>query len=232
MPKYDILLFDADETLLDFARAEHVAITETLNKFGILADEATVSTYSRINLGLWKRLERKEIDKTTLRTERFRLFCADIGSDADFTAMARFYENSLSRQAFLIDGAAELCKRLSEKCRIYIITNGIKFIQTSRMARSGLLPYIKESFISEDVGYEKPDLRYFDTVMAAIDGFDKKRAVVIGDSLTSDMKGGINAGIDTCWYNPRGLATDLPVTYSVSSFDEIEKIILCEEYDA
>ena len=232
MPKYDILLFDADETLLDFTRAEHVAIIETLNSFGITADEAAVSTYSRINLGLWKKLERKEIDKTTLRAERFRLFCAEIGSNADFAAMARFYENSLSRQAFLIDGAAELCKRLSEKCRIYIITNGIKFIQTSRMSGSGLLPYISGSFISEDVGYEKPDLRYFDAVTAAIDGFDKKRAIVIGDSLTSDMKGGIGAGIDTCWYNPRGLTTELPVTYNVSSFGEIEKIILCEESDA
>ena len=229
MPKYDILLFDADETLLDFGRAEHEAITETLSHFGLSADDETVSVYSRINSGLWRQLERKEIDKTTLRTRRFEDFCREIRTDSDFRAMARFYENTLSNQAFLIDGADDMCRKLSEKCDIYIITNGIKDIQTGRMSKSGLLPYVKASFISEDVGFEKPDIRYFNAVESAIPEFDRKRAIVIGDSLTSDMKGGINAGIDTCWYNPRGLVTELPVTYNVSSFEEIMQIILCEE---
>ena len=229
MPKYDILLFDADETLLDFGRAEHEAITATLSHFALPSNDETVSVYSRINSGLWRQLERKEIDKATLRVRRFEDFCREIGADADFKSMARFYENTLSMQAFLIDGADRMCSKLAQKCDIYIITNGIKEIQTGRMSRSGLLPYIKGSFISEDVGFEKPDSRYFDIVKSEIPDFDRKRALVIGDSLTSDMKGGINVGIDTCWYNPKGLITELPVTYNVSSFEEIMQIILCEE---
>ena len=128
----------------------------------------------------------------------------------------------------MIEGALEVCAALAEKCRMYVVTNGDKRVQEGRFNPSPLAKYFEKAYISEVVGYEKPDVRYFDAVMRDIPDFDPASTLVVGDSLTSDMKGGINAGLDTCWYNPKGkaLPADIPVTYVI---DDLAKLLVLAE---
>lgn len=232
--RYDTVLFDADGTLLDFARSEREALVESLGKLGIFADEAMIAAYSKINDGLWKALERKEIEKETLKTRRFELLFEAYGIQTDATLAARAYMQALSERGYTIPGAREMCERLRGKVRMYIVTNGVGFIQRERQKRSGLLPFFDGCFISEDVGYEKPDPCYFEAVAASIGGFSKEKTLIVGDSLSSDIRGGLSFGIDTCWYNPKGLPTPEEmggkITYITTSFEEIEALILEGEY--
>jgi len=231
MPKrYEIVFFDADETLLDFHRGEREAIIQALASFGICADEKIISIYSQINQSLWKALERKELQKEELKYRRFELLFKEFGMTLDAHAVADAYMNSLSQKGYPLDGAVELCAHLCGKVRMYIVTNGIGFIQRERQKRSGLLPFFDGCFISEDMGYEKPDVRYFEKAASSIENFSKEHTLIVGDSLSSDIRGGINFGIDTCWYNPKGMTApdDMAekITYTVKSFKEIEALIL------
>lgn len=221
--RYGIILFDADGTLLDFGRAENEALRESLVSVGIKPDDEMAGTYSRINDSLWKALERGEVTKEVLRYRRFELFFAHYGMSYDARNMANTYEGNLSQKGYLLDGARELCERLYGKARMYIVTNGIETIQLGRYARCGLEKYFDDIFISGRVGYEKPDVRYFEHIENKIPDFSKGSAVIIGDSLTSDMRGGLNFGIDTCWYNPRRkeLPADMSLTHVSYDFDNI-----------
>lgn len=228
--KYDTLLFDADDTLLDFKRAERSALTDTLKEYGLPCDENIISEYSKINVSLWKMLELGQIEKSRLRTKRFEMLCEKYSFSANASDMAITYTDRLSEKPFTIGGAADVCRKLSEKHKMYLVTNGIKSVQSKRFAESGLAPFFIRSFISEDVGYEKPSVKYFEYVAASIPGFDKSRTLIIGDSLSSDIKGGNLFGIDTCFYNP--LYNDIPceikVNYNIQSLYELEKILLTE----
>ena len=228
--KYTTVLFDADGTLFDFLRAEKEALCETLLTFGITTDDERISAYSEINDGLWKALERGEIEKDVLRYKRFELFCEKYGFVCDIKKMAFLYTDNLATKGHLIRGAAKLCKSLYGKVKLYIVTNGIDFVQKGRMARSGIGEYFEKSFISGEIGYEKPDVKYFEYVADHIDGFDKEKTLIVGDSLTSDIKGGIYFGIDTCWYNPKGksMPEEMNITYVASNFDEIYDVITDE----
>ena len=225
---YSIALFDADNTLLDFTRAEHNALCECLTSRGLSADDATISLYSAINDSHWKRLERGETTRDRLKVERFSDFFAAVKYDGDPVDMANSYVEALSCQAHLLDGALDLIRSLHGKCRLYIITNGITFVQKSRFGRCPLAPYFDHCFISEELGCAKPEKRFFDIVAASIPHFDPKEAIVIGDSLSSDIQGGIHAELDTCWFNPDGKTApaDIDITYIVSNFHEIKDIIL------
>ncbi|MBO5939367.1 MAG: YjjG family noncanonical pyrimidine nucleotidase [Clostridia bacterium] len=228
--RYDTILFDADGTLLDFQRSEREALVEALSSFGIFADEEMIATYSKINDGLWKALERKEIEKEVLKYRRFELLFEVYGFHCDAKEVAKAYMQALSEKGYPIIGAKELCEALFGRVRMYIVTNGVGFIQRERQKRSGLSSFFHGVFISEDVGYEKPDRRYFEAVASSIDGFSKESALIVGDSLSSDIRGGIGFGIDTCWYNPRGITAPeemaKEITYTVQSFDEIKQLIL------
>ena len=225
---YSIALFDADNTLLDFTRAEHDALCACLAARGLPTDFTTVSVYSSINDGHWKRLERGETTRTRLKVERFADFFYAVGYEGDPADMARDYESTLGRQTHLLDGALELIQSLYGKCRLYIITNGLTSVQKSRFGATPLAPYFERCFISEEMGCANPEKRFFDLVATSIPDFDPVKAIVIGDSLSSDILGGINAGLDTCWYNPAGKPSPcgLEITYTVSTFDEIRDTIL------
>ena len=228
--RYTTILFDADGTLLDFSRSEDEAIRETMLAFDILPDDERVSVYSEINDKLWKALERKEIEKEVLLYRRFELFCEHYGFVADAKKMAAEYMKNLSTKGHIINGADELCERLFGKVKMYIVTNGVEFIQNGRFARCPVEKYFEKRFISGVIGYEKPDVRYFECVAEEIPSFEKSKALIVGDSLTSDIKGGINFGIDTCWYNPKkkDAPADMDITHVAFSFDEIYRVIIGE----
>lgn len=202
--KYTTILFDADETLLDFHRCEREAVAEAFAAMGVNTNDEMLDEYSRINDSLWKMLERGEIEKERLTYHRFELFYDKYGINADAKLTAKEYMRTLSQKAYLIDGAEDLCKRLYGKTKMYIVTNGLRYNQESRLSLCGLLKYFDGVFISEVTGSEKPRRKFFDYAAARIPDFDKNKTVIVGDSLTSDIMGGINYGIDTCWYAPTG----------------------------
>ncbi len=225
---YRIALFDADNTLLDFTAAEDQAIKNCLSARGLPTDRETISLYSSINDGHWKRLEQGLTTRDRLRVERFSDFFRAVGYEGDPVAMADDYEEALSRQTQLVEGAPELIASLHGRCGLYIVTNGIASVQTRRFGGCPLATYFDACFISEQMGCAKPEKEFFDQVAAAIPGFDPRDALVIGDSLSSDIQGGINAGLDTCWFNPRGkdAPAGMKITHTIRRLSELESILL------
>lgn len=222
---YTTLLFDADETLLDFSRAENEAMPCTFAKFGIRYDEEVRAVYDEINHGLWKAFENGEITQKDVLNHRFQDTFAKLGivPPADF-AFEKAYQLALGEGAFLIDGALELVRELSKTHDIYIVTNGVTATQHSRMDACGLKPYLKGIFVSEETGHRKPEKEYFDYVFSHIPEIDLEKTLLIGDSLSSDIKGGNIAGIDTCWYNPNcntNASTASP-TYEIQKLEELK----------
>ncbi len=228
MAKYEFLLLDADGTLFDFLRCEREALCDALRAAGITPNEEMIAKYSEINDGYWKMLERGEIGKSELRVARFVTFCAHYGFDVDVARLAVDYTDALSTKGFLIEGALDACRTLAAHCKLYIVTNGIGTVQRGRIEPSPLRPFIQELFISEEMGAEKPHPAFFDTVAARIPNFDREKALVVGDSLSADIRGGVGAGIDTCWFNPAGKQAplDLPITYEISTLEQLVPLVL------
>lgn len=224
--KYETILLDADGTLLDFARSEREALTGVLREAGLPIRDEVIETYSQINDRLWKALERGEIQKSVLFYRRFELLLERFCMEGDAHAMAKRYMELLSRNGDVLEGAEALCRHLSKERRLYIVTNGTEWIQRGRLADSGLLPYVRDVFISDLIGFPKPRVEFFAYVAEHIPDFDPARTVIVGDSLSSDMAGGIAFGIDTCWYNPKRLqAPDEmagTLTGVVSDFEELK----------
>ena len=228
MVRYSTVLFDADNTLFDFYRSEREALMDALRSMGVCPTQEMVAVYSKINESMWKMLERGEITKTALREARFARFCEHYGFSLDVPQLAVRYTDFLAQKGYLMQGVYEACRALAESCRLYIITNGISTVQRGRFEPSVLRPFFRDLFISEELGYEKPRKEYFEAVAAAIPNFDARSTLVVGDSLTSDMQGGINAGLDTCWVNPHGkpVPADMPITYVVKSAEEVVPLVL------
>ncbi|MGN0506811.1 MAG: YjjG family noncanonical pyrimidine nucleotidase [Lachnospiraceae bacterium] len=228
MKSYRFLMFDADETLFDFKYAEREALKTALLQNGIEYKEEYHSVYTKLNQSMWKQLELGRITKEELLATRFRRFFESIGLTGDTEKMRVNFQANLSAQSRLLPGARKLCRDLSGQFELYLVTNGVAATQTARLAPSGLLPYFKGVFISEQVGAPKPSKEFFDAVEQGIPGFVKEQAIVIGDSLTSDIRGGNNAGIDTCWYNPHGVAndTDAVPTYTVADYAELRQLLM------
>ena len=227
MNGYTTLLLDVDETLLDFKKAEKVALNNTLITVGIDPTDEITARYHIINDSLWKALERGEIEKERIKTRRFELFYDEYGFEGDPAETAAIYVRELSRAGLMLDGAREFLDAIHNEFDIYAVTNGIQTVQQGRFAAADINKYFSDVFISERVGYSKPDKRYFDYVLSAIPEKDVSRVIVIGDSLTSDIKGACNAGIDCCWFNPNradGLDEITP-TYTAYRYADILGII-------
>lgn len=228
MSKYTTVLFDADDTLFDFKRSEHEAVKDCLSLVGLPTNDEVIEKYSEINQSYWKMLERGEITKKDLFIARWKTFLDFYGLvDTDAEMIANRYLVQLSQKSYLLDGAEVLCKKLYGKFKMYIVTNGYGVVQHGRFDKSIMREYFDDMFISEEMGAEKPTLQYFDAVFSKIPNFDKSKAIIIGDSLSSDIKGGIAAGIDTCWFNPnRKIAPDgMNITYIVNDLSKIENIL-------
>ena len=226
--RYPTILFDADDTLLDFRRSEDAALRDALLRIGVHPDENMVATYSAINDGLWKKLERGETTKEALRTDRFREFCRVCSIDTDVVTLAHSYTEFLSQKSFVVDGALETCRKLAPFCALYVVTNGIGFVQHGRFDPSPLAPLFRDVFVSEEIGFEKPRREYFEAVAQKIPDFDPKNTLIVGDSLSSDIAGGIAFGIDTCWFNAKGktLPDGVNPTYVVTRLEDVVPLIL------
>ena len=220
--KYDILLFDADDTLLDFGKSEFEAVRDCLIARGFDSSDEIIERYSQINQLHWKMLERGEITRERLYVERFAAFCREMGFVCDAQKFSDDYLKALSTKSYLFDGALDMCRELSKTHKMYVVTNGNAGVQHGRFDPSPIAKYFIRSFISEEMQSAKPSLDYFNKVFAEIPDFDPSRTLIIGDSLTSDIQGGINAGIDTCWYNPKHkTAPDgMPITYIAYDYNE------------
>lgn len=230
MMKYGIILFDADGTLYDFDAAEKLSLNETLAFAGIPSDPETVALYHEINDREWKALERRETTREKLKVERFRKLTDALGGAATESspqAMADFYLSALSEKSILFPESEELCRRLSEDFDLYIVTNGTTSVQKSRFARSPITKYIKKAFISDEMGVDKPAVEYFNIVFdeLGITDENKHRVLLVGDSLSSDIMGGIGAGLDTCWFNPKGKDSGVvSPAYTVKHLNELYEI--------
>lgn len=226
---YPILLFDADNTLLDFTKTEEHAFQETMQKHGYCCDEEVKKTYDTINHRLWKQFERGEITRDQVVFTRFGILFEALGVNADGVAFEKEYQETLGEGSYLIDGALELLEILKkeEGCQCYIVTNGVARTQHRRLKESGIIRYVDGIFISEEIGCQKPSSQFFDVVFATIGEEKRKDALIVGDSLTSDILGGNHAGIKTCWYNPEGMKnkTQAVADYEIQKWDELYDIL-------
>lgn len=227
MSGYTTILLDVDGTLLDFSQAEKEGIRAVLTRFGFPASQENTELYHEINASFWAAFERGEIRKEALLTERFRVFFERLGRETDGRAEEAFYREQLDQSAALIPGALGLCGYLREKYQLYIVTNGTSATQYKRLKKSGLDQYVRDIFVSEDAGSQKPQKEYFDYCFARIPEKDPARMLIIGDSLHSDIKGGNNAGIHTCWYNPEGKPGEAGIRadYEVRRLADIFQIV-------
>jgi 2-haloacid dehalogenase len=225
MKKYDVILLDVDNTLLDFTKSMQAALKETLEKFGVIYTDKIYARYNEINDNGWLRFERGEIEKGRMLIERFETLFAEIGLHIDCSTINDEYLTALSRYAFVLPGAKELCEALALNHKLYIVTNGTKIAQNGRLADSDLLQYMSGVFISEEIGFQKPQKQFFDYVFNAIENTNTERMIILGDSLSSDIQGGINAGIATCWYNPNGSNGGEKCDYVIKTLEEFLEVV-------
>ena len=229
MAKYRYLLWDIDGTILNFELAERAAIRSLFERFklGDCSDEMLMY-YSQINKRYWQLMESGKIKKDKMLVERFIEFFSYKGINADIAAeFNREYQIALCDTIVFNDDAIDIIKHQKKTCKIIIVTNGTEVVQEKKLERSGLNDIVDNVFISELVGFEKPNIKFFEKVILEVGIKDLKEALIIGDSLTSDIQGGHNIGIDTCWYNPKNEenTTLLSPTYTIRNLHELENII-------
>ena len=225
---YTYLLFDADNTLFDFHAGEKIAFQNALADFGFAETPKDYPLYSAINDSLWKELEKGNITKDGIFATRFVRFLEETNRHADGSALNACYKAHLAEQAILFPNAEELLQTLKIRgFRLFLITNGDKTVQNTRLMKSGLVQYFEKVFISEEIGAAKPDTRFFDAVANAIDGFDKEKALVIGDSESSDILGANRYGLDACHVNLNSppLSPAVFAKYTVDNLLDIIRLV-------
>lgn len=221
------LFFDLDDTLLDFHKAEAWALRQALRHSGIEPTDAIAARYSEINQSQWELLEEQKLTRDQVLVRRFQLLFQELGVHASCEETQRCYENMLAKGHDFMPGALELLETLKGRYPLYLVSNGTAMVQDCRLRDSGIEPYFQGIFISERVGADKPQKEFFDRCFAAIPAFDPEQAMIVGDSLTSDIRGGNNAGIRTCWYNPKHKPrrADIHVDYEISDLMELPKLL-------
>lgn len=224
--KYTTVFFDLDNTLLDFSAGEACAVAQVLKENGLPHDGDTVKLYSRINKSYWERFESGEISKSEIFESRFKTLLEQLGKDGDCAKISSEYGLNLSLQHQTVVGAKEILVFLRNNgLRVYATTNGIAATQYRRIKESGLEPLFDGVFVSEAAGCQKPEKEYFDFVIANTPEKDRRRILIVGDSQSSDILGGINAGIDTCWYNPHGQVAKYPSKFEIKTLSELKNYI-------
>lgn len=224
---YPWLWFDADGTLFDYNRAESVALQQAFQCVDVPFDEGYLAVYRRINQDLWQALEQRDITPAALPVRRFELLAEALQLACSPADLSAAYLDQLALCTELIDGACAVLHALQATCRFAIVTNGFRAVQRSRLARSAIREYITDVIISEEVGAAKPKPEFFAAAFARLGHPAKSDVLLIGDSLTSDMQGGVDYGLATCWFNPAGepRPNGLPITYEIADLRELLDVL-------
>ena len=222
----EFLFLDLDDTILDFHKAERIALSKTIRDFGVEPTEKVLHRYHLINKWHWEQLELGKLTRAEVLENRFKVLFQELGREVDATACARAYERNLSVGHYFLPGAEEAVEALSKKYRLFLASNGTASVQKGRMTSANLYRFFEKVFVSQEIGYNKPSEAYFDTCFAQIPGFDRAKAIMVGDSLSSDIKGGMNAGIATVWVNPEHKdCGNVKPDYEIESLSQLEALL-------
>lgn len=229
MGKYTTILWDLDQTILDFDKSMDYALRTSFEKLGLTITDEIVARYAAINDSYWKRLELGEVTKEEVLIGRFRTLFDELKiTQYQAEDIAGIYQDQLGSVAFFLENADKVVIRLkAEGYRQYVLTNGVNRTQAHKMKISGLDQLMDGVFVSEVIGYPKPMKEYYDACFVQLEGISREECLIIGDSLTSDIRGANNAGIAACWYNPHRIENKLGVTadYEIKHLEEIYNIL-------
>ena len=229
MQRLEWILFDLDNTLLDFNQAETYALQNTLERNGIAFNTSTHEAYRKVNHACWRAFEDGKLSKEKLRTQRFDLFFEAIDwRGGNSTRFSEQYLDHLSETSFPLDGGIPLLQELQQNYQLAIVTNGLKEVQRPRLRNTGITDYFKAIIVSDEIGSAKPQKDFFDYTFNEIGHPKKEEVVIIGDSINSDIRGGKNYGIKTCWFNPKQKQNETEITpdYEIQHLFDIKKLLL------
>lgn len=223
----EFVFLDLDDTILDFHQAEAIAVAKAFRGVGVEPKPTLIARYSQVNKRHWQMLERGELTREQVLVQRFACLFAETGLKADPVACKTLYEDYLSMGHYFIPGAVELLEYLAPKYRLYLASNGTARVQAARLDSSGIRRYFSDIFISQEMGADKPGAVFFQRCFARIPGFSPDRGIIIGDSLTSDIRGGNNAGLKTCWFNPhfQPVTEDVKIDWEIHALGELKGIL-------
>lgn len=223
----EFLFLDLDDTILDFHKAERLALSKTIRQFGVEPTEAVLARYHVINKWHWEQLEQGKLSRGEVLQNRFGVLFGELGVDADKAACAKTYEKNLSVGHYFLPGAEEAVDALSKRYRLFLASNGTASVQKGRMTSANLYRFFEKVFVSQEIGHNKPAKAYFDACFSQIPGFDPQKAIIVGDSLSSDILGGRNAGILTCWVNPAHAPAraDIQPDYEIEALPQLEALL-------
>lgn len=225
--RYKNLLFDVDDTLLDFRDTQNQALKALFDEFGVTWSQENEALYKTINQKRWKEHEKGHLSSSEVVNGRFGLFFAQLGKKVDSVKTEQRYRQFLNQGHKRLGNSLEVLRDLSAKANLYVVTNGLADTQFQRLAAAEISPFFADIFISEQVGFQKPMTEFFDYVFNRIPYLNKEETAIIGDSLTSDIQGGRNAGIDTIWFNPTSAVVDTKIkpTFQISRLEDIYEIL-------
>ena len=221
----EYLFLDLDDTILDFKKAEYIAIGKTIADYGVEPTDEVRHRYHMINKWHWEQLELGNMTRQQVTEGRFDVFFGEMGVKVDAAKVADDYMHNLAQGHYFLPGAEEAVEALSKKYRLFIASNGTAFVQHSRMTSANLYRFFEKVFVSQAIGHNKPAKEFFDGCFAQIPDFDITKAVMVGDSLSSDIKGGINAGLKTVWVNPDHLEGKIQADYEIESITQLEALL-------
>ena len=223
---FEILFLDLDDTILDFHKAEYIAIGRTFDAMGLEPTEEIRHRYHEINQAHWKMLERGELTRDQVLVQRFERLFEEFGIQVDGVKVAQTYEQFLGQGHYFLPGAEEAVMELSGKYRLFLASNGTASVQAGRMTSANLYRWFEEVFVSQEIGHNKPSKAYFEACFARIPNFHREKCLMVGDSLSSDILGGINAGIKTCWVNPNhGDCGEIKPDYEIEALAQLPELL-------
>ena len=223
--RYEVLLFDLDHCLLDSEASEWQAFEDTMGRVGIEPTPQLFEVYAELNGALWSAVENGELTPNDVRLRRWELFVSRLGLAADPYIMSETFVDGLGAHGEFYPGTERVLADSQRGRRLGLVTNGIGYVQRTRIARLRLDRFFDAYVISGEAGVAKPDPKIFERIAEDLGGVDKSSTLMIGDSLSSDIRGGIAFGIDTCWYNPAGRASDLAPTHVIERIDQLTEVI-------
>lgn len=222
---YKVVILDLDNTLIDFDCMEINSLKNCLKSLKLPYDDEKISAYKEINQLLWDGLERGHYKKSEILLLRFEQFLERFDLKGNPEVMNKTYLLGLADYLTMTDGAQAVLDFVKDKYVTVMMTNGVTSAQNAKLDKGQLRPYFDYIIISDEVGAHKPDVKIFDYMINLIGPYEKSEIIIVGDSLTSDIQGGINYGIDTCWYNPRGKLTDKNITYDIKHLNELLELL-------